>query len=88
MGLGIGRYGSAGRYFCPCRLGKVLGKGGQCANKFRESQIRKLADLPNLLGLWTFCKCGFVDLRFADPGFICGFKISAHPQKPKFFLQL
>jgi hypothetical protein len=25
MGLGIGSNGSAGRYFCPCRLGRVLG---------------------------------------------------------------
>ncbi len=60
MGLGTDSDGSAGRYFCPCRLGRTLGKGGQCANKFYESQIRKLADLPNLLGLWTFCKCGKV----------------------------
>jgi hypothetical protein len=35
IGLGTDSDGSAGRYFCPCRLGRVLGKGGQCANKLR-----------------------------------------------------
>jgi hypothetical protein len=52
------------------------------ANRFRKSQIPKLADLPNLSDLLTFCKCGnFVDLRFGDPIF-CGIKTSANPQKP------
>ena len=39
-------------------------KGGRFANKFRKSQIRKFADLNNLLDLWTCSKCG--TLRICD----------------------
>jgi hypothetical protein len=54
------------------------------ANKFRKSQIRKLADLINVLNLLSFCNCGnllICDLQsFAIFGFaICG---------PNFFASL
>jgi len=54
----------------------VIDKGGRSANKFRQLQIRKLADLTffrfaDLPQMWQF-----PNLRFADPIFkICGFAI-------------
>ncbi len=76
--------------YCSC-------KNGRSAGKFRKAQIRKFADLKNLLCSRTFRKCGdlwfticrpiiFVICRFVicGPSFICGLQTSANPKKHNF----
>ncbi len=51
---------------------------GDLQNRFRKSQIRKFADLTNLLALRTFHQCGTLricDLRSEPLFVICGFVI-------------
>ncbi len=45
----------------------ILCKGGQPANKFRKVQIRKFADLKNLLdlGRWQFANLPFLDPKYS-----------------------
>jgi hypothetical protein len=60
-------------------FGILFRRSGWSANKFRKSQSRKFADLPNLLYVRTDLPqvWQLADLRFGDPKFfaICGFAI-------------
>ncbi len=50
-------------------------KGGRSTNKFHKSQIRKLANLPNLLDLRTFRKCGIFRFATCEPNIFYGLQI-------------
>jgi hypothetical protein len=53
-------------------------------NKFSKSQNRKLADLPNLLDLQTFGKCGNLGFAICRPIFSLNFRLSRILKNIKF----